>query len=147
MKYTLATVLTFAIFCGVPACLQPEGRRHIVSRTRLIEETISTAWHRPALEKRAIAGARILRDIYVITPSQRLRFESVVASRDDDVCYFLRAQDARGSSLAYAFFDPDEDRVRYGLEFREINGQCDGKGSIDLTASVVGIYERIAVQQ
>ena len=134
MKYTLATMLTFAIFCGLPACLQPEGRRHIVSQTRLIEETISTARHRPALEKRATEGANILRDIYEQTPSQHLYFESVVVSQDGSVCYFMRAQDARGSSLAYAFFY--HDKVRYGLEFADISGLCDGEGSIDLTAVV-----------
>ena len=141
MKYTFLTMFVFAILCGVPTFVQQEGR------TRILVETISTVLRRPGLEKRAIEGARILRDIYEGTPSQHLAFQSVVVSRDGDVCYFMRAQDARGSSLAYAFFDPDEDRVRYGLEFREINGQCDGKGSIDLTSSVVGIYERIAVQQ
>jgi hypothetical protein len=130
VKYTFLTMFVFAILCGVPAFVQQEGRTHI------LVETISTVLRRPGLEKRAIEGARILRDIYEGTPSQHLYFESVVVSQDGSVCYFLCAQDARGSSLAYAFFNHDEDRVRYGLEFQEVVGQCDGKGSIDLTASV-----------
>lgn len=77
----------FAIFCGIPAFLQQEDRTHILS------ETISTAWHQPELEKRTVQGARILRDVYEATPEQKPRFESVVASRDGDVCYSGRNTD------------------------------------------------------
>jgi hypothetical protein len=129
MKYTFYSMLIFAVFCGIPAFVQQEGRTH------LFAETISTAWRHPKLEKRAVEGARILRDIYEATPEQHLRFDSVVASRDGDVCYFMQTWDARQSpDLVYAFFDHDSDRVRYGLEFREIAGQCDGPGSRDLSA-------------
>jgi hypothetical protein len=83
------------------------------------------------------AGAQILREIYVTTPEQHLRFDSAVASRDGDICFFMQASDARQSpELVYAFFDHEEERVRYGLEWRDIVTQCDGPGSRDLTAFV-----------
>jgi hypothetical protein len=63
MKYT---VLVFVVFAGIPTFLQEE-------RSHILAETISTAWHRPELEKRAVQGARILRDIYEATPEQGLR--------------------------------------------------------------------------
>jgi hypothetical protein len=48
--------------------------------------------------------------------------------------------DARLSpDLAFAFLEHDAARVRYGLEFREITGQCDGPGSRDLTAFAEGV--------
>ncbi len=135
MKYTPETMLVFVIFAGIPAFLQQEDRTH-----HLFAATISTAWHRPKLEKRAVEGAAILRDIYEATPEQKLRFESVVASRDGDVCYFMQTWDARQSpDLAYAFFEHDAERVRYGLELRDVNGQCDGPGSRDLTAFAEGV--------
>jgi hypothetical protein len=52
MKYTLASVLIFTVFCGIPAFVQQEGRTHILA------ETISTAWRRPKIEKRATEGAQ-----------------------------------------------------------------------------------------
>ncbi len=125
-------MFALAVFAGIPAFLQQENRTH-----HLFAETVSVAWHQPKLEKRAVQGATILRDIYEATPEQQLRFESVVASRDGDLCYFMRTWDARQSpELAYAFFDHDAERVRYGLELRDVNGQCDGAGSRDLSAFV-----------
>ena len=99
--------------------------------------TISTAWHQREFEKRAVQGAEILRDIYEATSEQGFRFDSVVASRDGDVCYFVRTWDARQSpELVYAFFEHDAERVRFGLEFADVNGQCDGPGSRDLSVFV-----------
>ena len=113
MRYTLYSMVALAVFAG-PAFLQEE-RSHIVA------DTISTAWRQRELESRAVQGATILRDIYEATPEQKLRFDSVVASRDGDVCYFMRTWDARQSpELAYAFFDHDAERVRYGLEFADV---------------------------
>ncbi len=107
------------------------------SGSHILAETVSVAWHQPELKKRAVQGAKILRDIYEATPEQKLRFESVVASRDGDVCYFVRTWDARQSpELAHAFFEHDAERVRYGLELRDVNGQCDGPGSRDLSVFV-----------
>ena len=126
MVYSMVALAVF----GIPAFLQ-EKRSHILA------ETVSVAWHQPELKKRAVQGATILRDIYEATPEQKLRFDSVVASRDGDICYFMRTWDARQSpELAYAFFDHDAERVRYGLELRDVNGQCDGPGSRDFSAFV-----------
>jgi hypothetical protein len=61
MKYASASVLIFTVFAGIPAFLQ-EKRSHILA------ETVSVAWHQPELEKRAVQGARILRDVYEATP-------------------------------------------------------------------------------
>ena len=125
MKYTL---LAF-VLCGIPAFLE--------SRSHILGETVSAAWHEWVFEERAAQGAEILRDIYVRTPGQGLRFDSIVVSRDGDVCYFMRTWDARQSpDLAYAIFEPDAERVRFGLDFRDVNGRCDGPGSRDLTAFV-----------
>jgi hypothetical protein len=126
-------MVVLAVFAGIPSFLQ-EKRSHILA------ETVSVAWHRPELEKKAADGARILRDIYEATPEQKLHFDSVVVSHDGDVCYFMRDLGARQApDLAYAFFDHDSDRVRYGLELPDINGQCDGPGSRDLTAFAEGV--------
>ena len=38
------------------------------------------------------------------------------------------------SEWAYAFFAHDAKGVQFGLEFVDVNGQCDGPGSRDLTA-------------
>jgi len=49
----------------------------------------------------------------------------------------MQSRDARQSpDLAYAFFEQGAAAVRFGLELRDVNGQCDGPGSRDLTAFV-----------
>src|SRR5205085_1726548 len=124
-KYTL---LAFLIFAGIPAFLQQEDRTH-----HLLAETVLMIWNQRAFEEKAVQGAAVLRDIYVRTPEQGLRFDSIVVSRDGDICFFMQTWDARQSpDLAYAIFEPDAERVRFGLDFRDVNGQCDGAGSRDL---------------
>ena len=130
MKYTLYSVLVFVVFAGIPAFLQ-EKQSHIVA------DTILTAWHQREFEKRAARGAKILRTVYETTPEQTIHFNSVIASSDGDICYFARTTDARQApELVFGFFAHDAKDVQFGLEFADVNGQCDGPGSRDLTAFV-----------
>jgi hypothetical protein len=64
--------------------------------------------------------------------------DKVIASAkggmDTSAPVFMQTWDVRQSlDLAYAFFAHDTKGVRFGLEFADVNGQCDGPGSRDLT--------------
>ena|SRR2546430_1459597 len=73
-------------------------------------------------------------------PEQTIHFDSVIVSSTGDVCYFAKTTDARQTSeLVFAFFAHDATGVQFGLEFADVNGQCDGLGSRDLTAFAEGV--------
>ena len=81
-----------------------------------------------------------MRAIYETTPEQTIHFDSVIVSSTGDVCYFAKTTDARQTSeLVLASFAHDSTGVQFGLEFADVNGQCDGLGSRDLTAFAEGV--------
>lgn len=133
MKYTLYSVLVFVVLAGIPAFLQ-EKRSHII-----ITETVSKAWHQRDLEKRAVLGAKAMRYFYELTPAQTIHFESVVASRDGDICYVAESLDARRSpEMVFAFFERGAKDIRYNLSFTEFQSlDCGGPGSRDLPPKFV----------
>lgn len=58
----------------------------------------------------------------------------MIASSAGDICYFARTTDARQTpGLVFEFFAHDAKDAQFGLEFADVNGQCDGPGSRDLT--------------
>src|SRR6266568_4465043 len=128
MKYMLEMVFVFALLAGVPAFLSQHDDGEAITGT------ISRAWHKRAVEKRAIRGARTLEKIYAITPEQRLEFFSVVASGDGSICFYGVTTDSRKKAeLVFSYLPHNEDRITYGLEFPDIQNACADQHSRDLT--------------